>query len=120
MLEVISELCALWHALWAKTWIWVALIGFGVGAVELIARYRDDPRRALTTLPALTYIIVNVAAGITILAILNSVQPEWLFPKQDPGSGQQQLYLILTAGFGAVALFRSTAETNGVSVGSTL
>ncbi len=34
--------------------IWVGLIGFMAGAVEIVARYKGDPRRALLNLPALS------------------------------------------------------------------
>ncbi len=91
----------------ATTWVWVALIGLGVGVVELVARYRDSPLRALRTFPAISYILLNVAACITCLAVLNIVKPGWIFDDKS-GKDVQQLYLILAAGFGAVALFRSS------------
>ncbi|MCI0598474.1 MAG: hypothetical protein L0Y50_08600 [Beijerinckiaceae bacterium] len=97
-------------ALCAQTWLWVALIGFAVGTVELVSRYRDNPLRAVTTFPALIYIALNVAAGIIVLAVLNIVRPDWLFTSgpSETESKEQWLYLVLTAGFGAVALLRSS------------
>lgn len=46
MLAMIDEVVA-----WQQ-WLWVALICFGIGAVELVAGYRDNPPRALRTIPA--------------------------------------------------------------------
>lgn len=114
MLETITSawqgLVAMLGLAAAQAWLWVGLIGFGVGSVELIARYRDDPLRAILTLPALTYIFLNVIACVTVLAVLHIVRPEWLFPTNpSPGDERQQwLVMILAAGFGAVALFRSS------------
>ncbi len=97
-------------AIRAQTWVWVALIGFTVGTVELVSRYRDNPLRAVTTFPALIYIALNVAAGLIVLAILEIVRPPWLFPSSptETDPKEQWLYVVLTAGFGAVALLRSS------------
>ncbi len=38
----------------------VALIGALVGAVELIARYRDDPFRAIIVPSAVVYMLINL------------------------------------------------------------
>lgn len=85
---------------------WVGFIGFSVGSVELIARYRDNPQKALLTLPAAVYIFVNVLACIAVLYALNKMKPSWLAENHDADS--KRLYLILSAGFGAIALFRSS------------
>ena len=92
-------------------YFWVALIGFCVGAVELIARYKDDPQRAIRSVPAFLYMAVNVLACTVILYILNTVRPSWLYTSTSETpveSIKGNLYIILTAGFGAVALFRSS------------
>ena len=87
-------------------WLWVPLIGLLVGVVELVARYRDNPGRALRTAPAVFYMAINAIACLLCLTILVRVRPSWIFAGQD--TGLQQLYLILAAGFGAVAIFRSS------------
>ncbi len=84
----------------------VALIGLFVGGVELIARYRDNPLRALWTWPAGLYILINIVAGLLALRALQVVRPSWLF--EQTGARQLPFYLVLTGGFGAVALFRSS------------
>lgn len=90
------------------TAIWVGLIGLLVGTVELVARYRDDPWRALRTAPAALYVVINVLACVLVLYVLETVRPSWLFTANTEPDARQVLYLILTAGFGAVALFRSS------------
>lgn len=87
-------------------WLWVPVIGLLVGVVELVAGYRDNPGRALRTAPALFYMAINAVACLLCLTILVRVKPSWIFVGQD--TGLQQLYLILAAGFGAVAIFRSS------------
>ena len=84
----------------------VALIGLFVGGVELIARYRDNPLRALRTWPAGLYMLINIVAGLLALRALQVVRPAWLY--EQTGPRQLSFYLMLTAGFGAVALFRSS------------
>ncbi|WP_156311953.1 hypothetical protein [Methylobacterium platani] len=88
--------------------IWVGLIGFMAGAVEIVARYKGDPRRALLNLPALLYVTVNVLACLAMLACLRMIEPAWLFADLAGKPNLQTLYLILAAGFGAMTLFRSS------------
>jgi hypothetical protein len=90
-----------------STWFWVVSIGFGVGVVELVSRYRESPLQALMTMPAVSYVLLNVIACASCLAILKIVRPSWIF-QEGTTPEAQQLYLILAAGFGAVALFRSS------------
>jgi hypothetical protein len=93
----------------AANYFWVGLIGLCVGGVELIARYRDNPWGAIRTFPAVLYMLINVSACMFILYILDIVQPGWLFTSTSPSAAlKNNLYLVLTAGFGAVALFRSS------------
>jgi hypothetical protein len=51
--------------------------------------------------------ILNVAACLICLVVLDRIRPSWLFSSNQDGD-VQQLYLILAAGFGAAALFRSS------------
>jgi len=51
------------------------LIGGLVGMVELIARYRDAPQRAVLTLPALLYITLNATAAILALWLVRELWP---------------------------------------------
>ncbi|HEX9988679.1 MAG TPA: hypothetical protein VGE45_09410 [Chloroflexia bacterium] len=88
-------------------WILVAVFGGLVGMGELIARYRDAPARAITTLPALLYITLNILAALLALAVTHTFG--WRFGV-DATSPEEQLRLIqvLVAGFAAMALFRSS------------
>ena len=82
-----------------------------VGFAELLARYRSDPSFAYKTLAAITYIGINAAAGIGALYLVHAFN--WNFGQ----TKNVTLWQILVAGFGAVALFRSSLFTT--RVGST-
>lgn len=43
-------------------WFAVAALGSLVGGSELVSRYRDAPEKALRTVPAMFYIVINMAA----------------------------------------------------------
>jgi hypothetical protein len=90
-----------------QTWLWVASIGFAVGCVELISRYREQPFRAIATGPAVLYVAVNVVACVACLWALEAIQPSWIYVADRP-EALTRLYLVLSAGFGAVAIFRSS------------
>jgi hypothetical protein len=80
------------------------LLGLGVGAGELISRYRDAPSRAIFTAPAVVYMLVNAGAALVALALIREFG--WTFGASPEGN-QIALTQILVAGFGAMALFRS-------------
>ncbi|HXA17384.1 MAG TPA: hypothetical protein VN380_10345, partial [Thermoanaerobaculia bacterium] len=84
-------------------YMWVALFGGAVGAGELIARYRDDPWRAVTRSAALFYLFINVTASIGALKLIEIFK--WL-PRAD--ASEQTSMRVLVAGFGAMAFFRSS------------
>ena len=85
------------------SFLWVAVFGGAVGASELIARYRDEPWRAVTRPAALFYIFINVGASIGALRLIEIFK--WL-PRAEPG--EQATIRVLVAGFGAMAFFRSS------------
>lgn len=88
-------------------WIAVALLGTLVGVGELVSRYRDAPSHALTTVPAAVYLIVNASAALAALALLRAFG--WTFGLPEAtSSGDLHLIQVLVAGFGAMALFRSS------------
>jgi hypothetical protein len=92
----------------------VFLIGAIVGVSELIARYKDNPGRAIRTPPALVYVAINGLASLFALTAL--VTFGWTADTSATPEAQR-LVLILAAGFGAMALFRSSLFV--VRVGST-
>jgi len=78
-------------------------IGALVGTGEIVARYRDAPERALWTMSAILYILINAAASCVALYII------WIFKVAATG---EPLRIIITqifmAGFGAMAFFRTS------------
>ncbi|CAK0772866.1 membrane hypothetical protein [uncultured Gammaproteobacteria bacterium] len=88
----------------------VAAFGGLVGYGELVSRYRDSVSRLLASWPASAYILVNVAASLCALLIvqrteaLNDAHPRWF-------------YEVLLASFGSAAFFRTAVFT--VRVGNT-
>jgi hypothetical protein len=82
----------------------VALLGFLVGAAELISRYRDSPGRALTRVPALVYIMVNVGAAVAALGLIRAYGLDILAP--GPAGHARRWSEVLAAGLGALAVLR--------------
>jgi hypothetical protein len=83
------------------------VFGMLVGATELVARYRDKPVAPLETVPGLVYIAVNGAASLMLLWFLRTGQISW-------GTGGvlgPTLSQVLLAGFGSMALFRTSIFT---------
>lgn len=80
-------------------------LGGLVGVTELASRYKSRPGLALLTLPGLMYAVVNVAAACGALLLVR--QFGWTLGMQpaDPGLPAAQ---VLVAGFGAMALLRSS------------
>jgi len=89
----------------------VAAFGLCVGAAELASRYRDEPVAVLHIPAAWLYVTVNAVASLFAFWIVRS--QGWTFG-DGPGPEIRQ---ALAAGFGAMALFRSSLFT--VRVGDT-
>jgi hypothetical protein len=87
------------------------LIAGGIGALtgvgELVARYRDNPSRALATWAALFYVVVNASASLAALGAIHTFG--WKFGGNTDDT--IRWLQILVAGFGAMALFRSSLFT---------
>jgi hypothetical protein len=97
----------------AWAYLAVAAIGGLVGMSELVARYRDEPARAVRSAPASVYIGINAAASLLALSAADLFG--WTFGNE-PGSPQARAVQVAAAGFGAMALFRTALFT--VRVGS--
>ncbi|HEY4112935.1 MAG TPA: hypothetical protein VGM17_02645 [Rhizomicrobium sp.] len=85
-----------------------------VGYSELLSRYKDSPLRLFQTPATITYVLVNVAAGIValdIIRILHVLQPAAHQPP-DPALWLKQ---TLLASFGAIAFFRTSLFTIRIS-----
>ena len=50
-------------------WILVAALGGAVGLGELASRYRDEPIKAILSIPATIYVLLNAIAAILALAL---------------------------------------------------
>ena len=87
----------------------VFVLGGAVGTAELVARYRDEPWKAVTTPPALSYIAVNALASLGALAAIKAFG--WNFGLDPSSPTTIAATHILVAGFGAMALFRSSLFT---------
>jgi hypothetical protein len=92
----------------------VFVLGALVGIGELVARYRDEPTRAITTRPAMLYVAVNGLASL--FALVAIVTFNWR-PSATASNEELRLLRIIAAGFGALALFRTSLFV--VRVGST-
>lgn len=85
----------------------VALLGGSVGVGELVSRYRDRPWKALRAWPAIGYIVLNAAAAAGALLLVISF--DWTFG----ATGKDEIVAtrLLVAGFGSMALFRTSLFT---------
>ena len=79
-------------------WPAVLLLGGVVGASELISRYRDDPRTAIKSWPAILYIAINSAASVAALGLIHAYH--WF--------ETSRWTQILMAGVSAMAFFRTS------------
>ncbi len=98
----------------AKVLAWpiVLAFGVGVGATELIGRYRDAPFDVLRTGSAWWYICVNALAALIAYALI------LLFDQKFGLEGTQAVVVqAMVAGFGAMVFFRSSLFT--MKVGET-
>lgn len=92
----------------------VALLAGFVGVAELVGRYRSDPKALAGSVAAWLYIAVNALAGVGALLLIRAL--DWKFGQTE----HVDLWRILVAGFGAIALFRSSlfvTKIGGSNVG---
>ena len=94
----------------------LAIVGGFAGLVaygELVSRYRDRPGQLIAAPPTPLYLLINIAAGVAALLLVNKFQvvAETKAPR---------LYALLLAGFGSIAFFRSsffTVRIGGSDIG---
>jgi hypothetical protein len=99
----------------------VMVLGALVGLVELVARYRDDPVRAISQFPAIVYIAFNVGASALALYLILEIKPNWLFGNAGDlkVTPVRWIMIVSVAGTAALAFFRSSifrAKIDDVSV----
>ena len=78
-----------------------------IGITEITSRYRDEPDNALATIPSVFYLLVNAAASI--LALVSVRFFGWNFGIVDETVAHW--IQVLVAGFGAMALLRTSIFT---------
>jgi hypothetical protein len=84
------------------------LLGIIVGLGELVSRYRDAPKEALYTRPAILYVFLNAAASAAALALIHAFN--LTFGANTSPSALRETR-VLVAGIGAMALFRTSLFT---------
>jgi len=85
----------------------LAIVAWFAGFVaygELVSRYHDRPAQLIGAPPTPLYLLINIAAGIAALLIVNKLGLA-------ANTKAPRLYAILLAGFGAVAFFRTSLFT---------
>ncbi|MEA3350428.1 MAG: hypothetical protein U9Q82_07400 [Chloroflexota bacterium] len=97
---------------WAtlSDFVFVGVLGALVGMGELISRYRDDPWDTLQRKPGLVYVGLNTFVSIAALILIRGFG--WTFGANSDSVRWTQ---VLVAGFGAMALFRSSLFTVRIS-----
>jgi|GEM_PF-3047525 len=89
-----------------RRFIAAGYIGAMVGIGEIVARYRDAPDRALRTISAGLYIAINAIASVVAMYAV------WTFNLALAATGPRtMIQQIFLAGFGAMALFRTSVFT---------
>jgi hypothetical protein len=95
---------------WHFDYVWrfeaAGLFGALVGTAELLSRYRDAPSFVLLSPPGLGYVLINAAASLGALGVILAFG--WKFGAT---GGSVKAIQVLLAGFGAMALFRSSLLT---------
>jgi hypothetical protein len=81
----------------------VAVVGGLVGISELVSRYRDEPTKALFTMPALLYVALNASAAILALGLGSGLVTD----PGEPGLLGVNWSLVLGCGISAMAILRS-------------
>ncbi len=107
-------------------WATVFIVGFIVGLSELVARYRDDPWKAVWNNPALGYMFVNAIAAVATFFCILIIAPQWIDVDQAGGRSaltlKGSLSAVLAASIGSAAILRSAffklkIDNSDVSIG---
>lgn len=88
----------------------VAGLGAGVGAGEVVSRYRDAPARALTSVPGILYVLLNAVVAIAALGFVRTFDLKFGLA-DDATHSQIRWARIAIAGTGAMAVLRSSLFT---------
>jgi len=106
----------------AYAWVLVFAAGVIIGASELVARYRDDPWRAVWNGPGVGYLFVNGAAAVLTFFCLLVVALGWNKEAEKTLTAKGLLTSLLASTVGSAAILRSAIfklkiDNNDVSIG---
>jgi hypothetical protein len=90
----------------SAAYVITALVGSVVGVAELTSRYRDEPTSLVRMASAWIYLGINAGASVGALLLVRSFG--WTFGVDAAAVVPTQ---VLTASFGAIALFRTSLFT---------
>ncbi|SEU29536.1 hypothetical protein [Stigmatella erecta] len=86
----------------------VLLLGAGVGAGELVTRYKDAPGKAIKNLYGLCYVTLNATAAFLALVAIQAMDLNFGLDPLKRGDAIS-IMETLAAGLGAMSIFRSSA-----------
>ena len=86
----------------------VMLLGALVGAIEIISRYQDAPFRTALTWPGMLYMWVNALVAASALWLMRLFGWNFVPGSVAEGSDVERWTQVMTAGLGAMAIFRSS------------
>ncbi|MGB5723262.1 MAG: hypothetical protein WBM39_02515 [Parasphingorhabdus sp.] len=90
----------------------VASFGAFLGLSELLARYRDEPWLAVINWSGGLYVGINTLASLGALFVINVFEVDFgVDQASSNGLYQLRVSLLIAAGFGAMAIFRSSIFT---------
>lgn len=95
---------------WIVATILVVAIGGGVGAAELVSRYKDRPDSAIRTTPALFYVSLNALASVAALYLIYVWRAKLGFADKDGNwltDAGTLVQAVLLAGFSSLLFFRT-------------
>jgi hypothetical protein len=87
-----------------------ALIGALVGLAEILSRYRDAPWAAASSRAGVAYIAFNGAVSLLVMFLIRDVFPVWSGDAKPMNLASLVTHALL-AGFGAMAILRSSVLT---------
>lgn len=86
----------------------VAVLGFMLGAAELMGRYRDDPINIFRCMFAWYYALLNAGLSVVALFLIESLGLSFTPADVAQTTVSDAVFNVITAGFGGAAFFRSS------------
>jgi hypothetical protein len=99
-------LATVWFGWRGVEYVAVACCGAGLGATELLSRYRDAPFTTLSQRWALYYLAINAVLAVVCLVLVQTIA-SGIVPESHGDGLKKAIYEVLIAGFGGAIFFRS-------------